>query len=107
MPGSGDVFVSMGGGAWPCVVGGVLCKVGSFTNKELNLPIFYTEPRLRSNLVEGIVAVRETSLLLWVVARGLRCGGMLCAVGCFTNRELDFLSFYTLPRLRKTHWRRL
>ena len=70
MPGSGDVFVSMGGGAWPCVVGEVLGKVGSFTNKELNLPIFYTEPRLRSNLVEGIVAVRETSLLLWVVAHG-------------------------------------
>ena len=107
MPGSGDVFVSMGGGAWPCVVGEVLGKVGSFTNKELNLPIFYTEPRLRSNLVEGIVAVRETSLLLWVVAHDLRCGGMLCAVGCFTNRELDLPSFYTLPRLRKTLWRRL
>ena len=60
MPGSGDVFVSMGGGAWPYVVGGVLCVVGSFKNRELNLPIFYTQPRLRNNLLEGIVQVRNS-----------------------------------------------
>ena len=39
---------SMGGGAWPFLVGGAICLVNSVNERDLSLLTSYAEPSLRS-----------------------------------------------------------
>ena len=43
----------MGGGAWPFLVGGVICLVNSVNERDLNLLNSSTKPRLRDLLLRG------------------------------------------------------
>src|SRR3954470_9601752 len=42
---------SMGGGAWPFLVGGVICLVNSVNERDLDLLNSYMEPRLHGQLL--------------------------------------------------------
>ena len=44
----------MGGGAWPFLVGGVICLVNSVNERDLNLLNSYTYPRYVGNFLEGL-----------------------------------------------------
>ena len=43
----------MGGGAWPFLVGGVICLVNSDNERDLNLLNSVREPALRGMLLRG------------------------------------------------------
>ena len=43
----------MGGGAWPFLVGGVICLVNSDNDRDLNLLNSFTKSRLRDIFLEG------------------------------------------------------
>ena len=47
----------MGGGAWPFLVGGVICLVNSVNERDLSLLTSYTEVPLRGQLLRGTMAV--------------------------------------------------
>ena len=44
----------MGGGAWPFLVGGVICLVNSVNERDLNLLTSYAIPRMVANFLEGL-----------------------------------------------------
>ncbi len=44
----------MGGGAWPFLVGGVICLVNSVNERDLNLLNSYANPWLAVNFLEGL-----------------------------------------------------
>ncbi len=44
----------MGGGAWPFLVGGVICLVNSDNERDLNLLNSYTNLWLVANFLEGL-----------------------------------------------------
>ena len=43
----------MGGGAWPFLVGGVICLVNSVNERDLNLLNRFTESPVPFNLLRG------------------------------------------------------
>ena len=47
----------MGGGAWPFLVGGVICLVNSVNERDLNLLNSYMQPRLDGQLLRGTLCV--------------------------------------------------
>ncbi len=47
---------SMGGGAWPFLVGGVICLVNSVNERDLSLLTSYAEVTLRGQLLRGTMA---------------------------------------------------
>jgi hypothetical protein len=47
----------MGGGAWPFLVGGVICLVNSDNERDLSLLTSYAEVPLRDQLLRGTMAV--------------------------------------------------
>jgi hypothetical protein len=47
----------MGGGAWPFLVGGVICLVNSVNERDLNLLNSNTKLRLRGILLRGTLCV--------------------------------------------------
>ena len=71
----------MGGGAWPFLVGGVICLVNSVNERDLNLLISYANmgPRVlsvRGNFLEGLSAsLADGSLRQKQVCDALRCPG--------------------------------
>ncbi len=44
----------MGGGAWPFLVGGVICLVNSVNERDLNLLNSYTNFLIGGNFLEGL-----------------------------------------------------
>ena len=44
----------MGGGAWPFLVGGVICLVNSVNERDLNLLNSYVNFWLTANFLEGL-----------------------------------------------------
>lgn len=46
----------MGGGAWPFLVGGVICLVNSVNERDLNLLNSYVDLRITVNFLEGLSA---------------------------------------------------
>ncbi len=46
---------SMGGGAWPFLVGGVICLVNSVNERDLDLLNSSTNSRIRSTLLRGTI----------------------------------------------------
>ena len=48
---------SMGGGAWPFLVGGAICLVNSDNERDLSLLTSYAEVPLRGQLLRGTMAV--------------------------------------------------
>ncbi len=44
----------MGGGAWPFLVGGVICLVNSDNERDLNLLNSLTNFRVRTHFLEGL-----------------------------------------------------
>ena len=44
----------MGGGAWPFLVGGVICLVNSVNERDLNLLNSFPHSRVRVNFLEGL-----------------------------------------------------
>lgn len=46
----------MGGGAWPFLVGGVICLVNSVNERDLSLLTSYAEVPLRGQLLRGTMA---------------------------------------------------
>ena len=48
---------SMGGGAWPFLVGGVICLVYSMNERDLNLLNSSIKPRLYDILLRGTLRV--------------------------------------------------
>ena len=47
----------MGGGAWPFLVGGVICLVNSVNERDLNLLNSDEYPRIRLRLLRGTLRV--------------------------------------------------
>ena len=47
----------MGGGAWPFLVGGVICLVNSVNERDLNLLNSYMQLRLCGQLLRGTLCV--------------------------------------------------
>ena len=47
----------MGGGAWPFLVGGVICLVNSVNERDLSLLTSYTKIRLCGQLLRGTIGV--------------------------------------------------
>jgi len=47
----------MGGGAWPFLVGGVICLVNSVNERDLSLLTSYAKTCLRGQLLRGTMAV--------------------------------------------------
>ncbi len=47
---------SMGGGAWPFLVGGAICLVNSVNERDLSLLTSYAKVILRSQLLRGTMA---------------------------------------------------
>ncbi len=45
---------SMGGGAWPFLVGGVICLVNSVNERDLDLPNSLAYLRVRTHFLEGL-----------------------------------------------------
>ena len=44
----------MGGGAWPFLVGGVICLVNSVNERDLNLLTSLRHSRMVANFLEGL-----------------------------------------------------
>ena len=53
---------SMGGGAWPFLVGGVICLVNSVNERDLNLLTSYPYVNRGSNFLEGLCVQAQGSL---------------------------------------------
>ncbi len=49
----------MGGGAWPFLVGGVICLVNSVNERDLNLLNSYLHFLWRDNFLEGLFVPSE------------------------------------------------
>ncbi len=49
----------MGGGAWPFLVGGVICLVNSVNERDLNLLNSYTNLWFVANFLEGLSVVNR------------------------------------------------
>ena len=49
----------MGGGAWPFLVGGVICLVNSVNERDLSLLTSYTNVALVANFLEGLLAFSQ------------------------------------------------
>ena len=49
----------MGGGAWPFLVGGVICLVNSVNERDLNLLNSYDEFSFAANFLEGLFVSSE------------------------------------------------
>ena len=49
---------SMGGGAWPCLVGGVICLVNSVNERDLNLLNSYANSLVCGQLLRGTICVQ-------------------------------------------------
>ena len=47
----------MGGGAWPFLVGGVICLVNSVNERDLDLLNSYDESSVRRQLLRGTIGV--------------------------------------------------
>ena len=47
----------MGGGAWPFLVGGVICLVNSDNERDLNLLTSYANFRVCGQLLRGTICV--------------------------------------------------
>ena len=47
----------MGGGAWPFLVGGVICLVNSVNERDLSLLTSYAKDPLRGQLLRGTIGV--------------------------------------------------
>jgi hypothetical protein len=47
----------MGGGAWPFLVGGVICLVNSVNERDLSLLTSYAKIFLRGQLLRGTIGV--------------------------------------------------
>ena len=48
---------SMGGGAWPFLVGGVICLVNSVNERDLDLLNSLVNLRVRTRLLRGTIGV--------------------------------------------------
>ena len=82
----------MGGGAWPFLVGGVICLVNSVNERDLNLLNRITYFRISDFLLRGTVRVSACgSLRLKQVCDALRCSGLHAR---YTDA---FNEFITLP----------
>ena len=44
----------MDGGAWPFLVGGVICLVNSVNERDLSLLTSFLHPRMDGNFLEGL-----------------------------------------------------
>ncbi len=72
----------MGGGAWPFLVGGVICLVNSVNERDLNLLISYANLGFGPsgswlNFLEGLSAsLADGSLRQKQVCDALRCPGL-------------------------------
>ena len=49
----------MGGGAWPFLVGGVICLVNSVNERDLNLLNSYINILLMANFLEGLLTISQ------------------------------------------------
>ena len=49
----------MGGGAWPFLVGGVICLVNSDNERDLNLLNSYGQRLLVVNFLEGLLTISQ------------------------------------------------
>ena len=49
----------MGGGAWPFLVGGVICLVNSVNERDLSLLNSYVEVYSAANFLEGLLAISQ------------------------------------------------
>ena len=47
----------MGGGAWPFLVGGVICLVNSVNERDLSLLNSHSHPRWLAGFLEGLCAI--------------------------------------------------
>ena len=52
----------MGGGAWPFLVGGVICLVNSVNERDLSLLTSRVNPRLACDFLEGLCGQTQGSL---------------------------------------------
>ena len=53
-----NIFLdSMGGGAWPFLVGGVICLVNSVNERDLSLLTSYVKIFLHGQLLRGTIGV--------------------------------------------------
>ena len=67
----------MGGGAWPFLVGGVICLLNCVNERDLNLLNRRTYLRISACLLRGTVCVSAGgSLRLKQVCDALRCSGL-------------------------------
>jgi len=48
----------MGGGAWPFLVGGVICLLNCVNERDLNLLNSYANLRIRGQLLRGTLAIK-------------------------------------------------
>ena len=81
----------MGGGAWPFLVGGVICLFNSVNERDLSL---LNSVKYDSCLIapeKDVVCLTQGSLKQWQVCHSLRCSGLHA-------RCTDaFTEFLTLP----------
>ncbi len=49
----------MGGGAWPFLVGGVICLVDSVNERDLNLLNSYVKPGFTGSFLEGLLVFNQ------------------------------------------------
>jgi hypothetical protein len=49
----------MDGGAWPFLVGGVICLVNSVNERDLSLLIRTGDPRVVLNFLEGLLVISQ------------------------------------------------
>ena len=49
----------MGGGAWPFLVGGVICLVNSVNERDLNLLNMLRNFRITGNFLEGLLVFQS------------------------------------------------
>ena len=52
----------MGGGAWPFLVGGVICLVNSVNERDLNLLTSHTHSRMVADFLEGQLAPKPVEV---------------------------------------------
>ena len=52
----------MGGGAWPFLVGGVICLVNSVNERDLSLLTSYAEVTLRGQLLRGTIGLQPVEV---------------------------------------------
>ena len=53
---------SMGGGAWPFLVGGVICLVNSVNERDLDLLNSSANPRVRTRLLRGTIGLQPVEV---------------------------------------------